>query len=529
MKKIIIYFTLLSVAVLFQACDDEAFLSDVDIRSIDANNDWQAVEDLESLVNGAYWHTSGNIWNDSQLDHGRINRVAQSDIARFLPNAGAGWEISSGAIQDYYNRVSDNPENAINKKIWISCYKAISSANEGIYFIENNERFDDPNGWYPRIIGELHFIRAFNYYLLAKTFAPAYDAANASSDIAFPLRISPTQNLEQANLEPSTVQQVYDLIEEDLRIAVDNLPNSFEAASSPPQSYADGRADKFAAAFLMSRVMFQTQQWDQALTHADMVINQSGHDLENEPIEAWNKVTEADPISNEVVWFYQFYAGDGVGLTSNWKYHRGFDVISATRDQGGVSTDRNIALSDYFLTQVEWIDPGTLEETAEALEDKRYLQLYRRYEASGADQNPEPEFSLDRPHVWVNKYHRGEENPQNTSIPLFRLQEMYLTRAIINFLGGNGASANQAAALEDVNAVRNKAGLNDLPTISEEDIHKERMKELAFEGDWLPYLQALKYDIGPGDRQGVSPIPYNDPSLVQTVPSTETNFNNAYQ
>ncbi len=260
-----------------------------------------------------------------------------------------------------------------------------------------------------------------------------------------------------------------------------------------------------------------------------MVINQSGHDLTNEPIDAWTKVTEADPISNEVVWFYQFYAGDGVGITSNWKYHRGFDVISATRDQGGVSTDRNITLSDYFLTQVEWIDPSTLEETAEALDDKRYVQLYKRYEASDAEDNPEPEFNLDRPYVWADKYYRGEENPQNTSIPIFRLQEMYLTRAIINFLGGNGASANQTAALEDVNAVRNKAGLNDLTAITEEDIHKERMKELAFEGDWLPYRQALKYDILPGNREGVSAIPFNDPSLVQTIPSNETNFNNAYQ
>lgn len=528
-NNLISYLIIFIVAFAFQACDDEEYLTDVKIRSIDANDQWKSIEDLEVLVNGAYWHSSGEVWNDSQLDHGRAARILQSDIAVHVENAGNTWEFSSAAIQDYYNRININPENSGNQKIWESCYKAISSANEAIDFIENNERFEDPNGWYPRIIGELHFVRAFNYYILAKTFAPAYNPSGSNDAEAFPLRIKPTEGLDDANLEPASVQQVYDLIITDLQTAVDNLPHSFEDASNPPASYADGRADKYAAAFLLARTHFQTGNWGDAVNYATMVIDESGHDLSNDPIDAWNKVTQEDPIGNEVVWFYQFYAGDGVGLTSNWKYHRVFDVYNASRDRGGNSPDRSIALSDEFLTTVGWIDGNTLEETDEAGNDKRYQQLYLRYEASDAPVNPDTLFNLDRPYVWVNKYYRGANNPRNTSIPLFRLPEMYLTRAIIAFLGGNGATQNTNTALADVNAIRLRAGLTDLNSITEEDIHNERLKELAFEGDRLPYLQALQKDIGPGDRENVVSLPWNSPKLVQVIPANETRYNNTYQ
>ncbi len=527
--NIIITLLILFIAIPFQACDDEEYLTDVKIRSIDANDQWKSIEDLEVLVNGAYWHTSGEVWNDSQLDHGRAARILQSDIAAYVQNAGNTWEFSSSVVQDYYNRININPENSANQKIWEGCYKSIASANEALDFIENNPRFDDPNNWYPRIIGELHFIRAFNYFLMAKIFAPPYDPSGANDAEAFPLRTSPTEGLDDANMAPATVQQVYDLIISDLETAVENLPDDFESASNPPESYADGRGDKYAAAFLLARVYFQTGQWGEAVNYATMVIDESGHDLTGEPIDAWTKVTKEDPIGNEVVWFYQFYAGDGVGLTSNWKYHRVFDVYNASRDLGGNSTDRSIALSDAYLARVGWINSSTLEETADAQNDKRYQQLYKRYEATDSPTNPDTLFNLDRPYVWVNKYYRGENSPRNTSIPLFRLPEMYLTRAIIYFLGGNGASQNTSAALADVNAVRQRAGLGDLSSITEDDIHNERVKELAFEGDWLPYLQALQKDIGPGDRENDETLPWNSPKLVQVTPVNETRYNNAYQ
>jgi hypothetical protein len=98
------------------------------------------------------------------------------------------------------------------------------------------------------------------------------------------------------------------------------------------------------------------------------------------------------------------------------------------------------------------------------------------------------------------------------------------------FRGGNGASQDLGQALSDVNAVRQRAGLDALSSseLTEEAIHAERMKEMAFEGDRLPYLQALREDIPNGDR-GSGSLAWNDPSLVFTIPSSEADFNNAIQ
>jgi hypothetical protein len=48
---------------------------------------------------------------------------------------------------------------------------------------------------------------------------------------------------------------------------------------------------------------------------------------------------------------------------------------------------------------------------------------------------------------------------------------------------------------------------------------------MGFEGRRLFYLQALQLPVPPGDRPGVSPIPYNDPSLVRDLPRAELTRN----
>ncbi|MEX2594872.1 MAG: RagB/SusD family nutrient uptake outer membrane protein [Anditalea sp.] len=78
------------------------------------------------------------------------------------------------------------------------------------------------------------------------------------------------------------------------------------------------------------------------------------------------------------------------------------------------------------------------------------------------------------------------------------LFEMYLTRAIILFIQGD-----VAGAIHDVNVIRERAGLEPLSTVTEQDIHNERIKEMSQKETGL-IVRALKLPILPGDR---------DPSL----------------
>ena len=73
---------------------------------------------------------------------------------------------------------------------------------------------------------------------------------------------------------------------------------------------------------------------------------------------------------------------------------------------------------------------------------------------------------------------------------LLRLGDVYLICAEANLLTGNSAKA-----LEYTNAIRERAGVEALASVSFDDIWKERRLELAGEGDrWYDYVRLAYYD-----------------------------------
>lgn len=89
---------------------------------------------------------------------------------------------------------------------------------------------------YNSIYGEIHFLRAFYYFALAKRYGgvPIIDKVQ-----------SPTADAEELNVYRATESDTYKFIHDDLQIAMDNMPDRTER----------GRANKFVAAALMSRAM----------------------------------------------------------------------------------------------------------------------------------------------------------------------------------------------------------------------------------------------------------------------------------
>lgn len=73
-------------------------------------------------------------------------------------------------------------------------------------------------------------------------------------------------------------------------MAYDLLPEQY-IAGKMHVSYSAGRANKFAAAAMLSRAYFYMGNYTEASTYADFVISQNGgvYDLTEDPIEAFNK------------------------------------------------------------------------------------------------------------------------------------------------------------------------------------------------------------------------------------------------
>jgi tetratricopeptide (TPR) repeat protein len=101
------------------------------------------------------------------------------------------------------------------------------------------------------------------------------------------------------------------------------------------------------------------------------------------------------------------------------------------------------------------------------------------------------------------------------NVRVVRLAEMYLIRAEGNLRLG---TATGDTPKNDVNAIRNRAGLDDLEAVTIANVLAERRHELAFEGGFFLHdAKRLALNVGA--------LPYSSPRLVFPIPLREINAN----
>lgn len=518
-----------SVALVTTGCDTQDVLDD-QRQSSDAGpgqGKWQKPADLDDVLSTGYWYMTGaGFGGESMIGRGYQMRSVPADVTVPYQDAGGGNQLDPADAPQVYGRQSNNPAFGFTEDIWTTCYSIIGNANEVIDFVENEFRegsqpFPDPDNQMSRIYGEALVMRALGNWNLATIFAPPY-SQNTLQAQSVVIREAPVKSAEGSNKAPGTVEELYNLIESDLKAAIEELP---ETPANAPDYYNYSRFTKSAAEFLLARVSLHMQKWGQAQQYATEVIDDSKFDLSEDPIEAFNQNTFTRP--NEVIWYFAYVEGNGVNQNP-WKDLKTLDAWTFRADS---PTQRFVAASYSFAQNTGWWDSNN-NETTMAANDLRYEQLFEPCTA-GNECNG---FTFSRPTLWNDKFFR---QGTGTNVPMFRLPEMYLTRALASFTGDNGASQNQSQALSDVNAVRQRAGLSSLSSLSGvQDIHRERMREMAFEGDRLWYLQANRVDIPNGDtragtgsfvidggRQPGGSVAWDSDAFVWPIPEVERETN----
>jgi len=517
---------LFSLAMLgsLTACREEVF-EDARQQTNIATDRWGSTNDLERLIAGAYYGISS--YEGFRGIHGlqMVHEALMSDIG-LLHTAG----VTDDWQNDVYNRRNNRNDISLYSNMWRGAYQGASLCNEVIGWVEKNGPFKDQYGpiWTDRIVGDAHFLRAFIYFTLVRMHAPAYGANNSAPSIVMP--INPSRD-PFGNPGRVTVQQAYDQIVKDLERSVQLLPETFNAQRDPVE-YQD-RATRDAARFLLMRVYFQMKNFAKAREQADALIASNRYPVTEDPIEAWNK-TGLGAKGREVVWQYVQYST----AQQQWKSSPVGSFLGFTaRGNNNINTGRTISASNAFLNAVGW-QPTSFTITAVPAArppqtlgnansfviqhpDKRLTQLWRAI-PGGFD--PRTEFtSYTDTFVWSNKWNRTTTGNNNLfSYPFMRIAEAYLTRAIIRFQENNAAGA-----AEDLNVVRRRAGLAPIAAaaLTANDIHTERMRELAFEDDRLYYLQALGLPIPAGDRQGEQPLDWKSDRFAMPLPAIETDLN----
>lgn len=482
---------------------------------------WLNMSELERGVVTPYNYAFTNSWSNFFGDD-RLVFECMSDAVYLLPNTSADIPF-----EEMYYRTTEVEMSKANGS-FSNGYKCITHANAVLDFLAENEYRPYPNPTandlenIDRIQGEMRFMRAYAYFYMARRHCPVPGAPNFSSEEILPLRLNTPTSAEEANkANYVTTEAIYDQIIEDFQAAKTMLPETYMDGLHHP-SYRQGRATRYAAAGMLARVYFQLGNFASAKTELDYVIN-GPFQLTEDPIEAFNKDYAEDGL--EVIWATnnhdpEIIRANKVPTSMNWSDYRAVNGGRGAFHKR--CTWNQFPMSHAILQQIGWMDED-LEETEEALQDKRYQQLFWRIEGNPGTNSADPTmYEMQYPHikdpmVWGDKYYRATDG-QRSNIPIIRLAEMHLTRAIIRFREGNVAGAT-----EDVNVVRIRAGLAPLETVTEEDIHNERIKELAFEGDRLHYIQALGLPVNPGDRE-VPSIEFPYDGLYWKLPQSELDF-----
>jgi len=486
---------------------------------------WLNVDQLEMAAVTPYHLTFGSSWG-SYWQNYYLFVDCMADYSFLLPNTSADIPYT-----EMYYRTTDVRTGKTNG-IFNHAYQAIGSCNAALDFYAENDNLPFPNSTenelinLERIRGELHFMKAFAYFMIVRLYGPLPGSSEFETLEVLPLRSKFPSNIEEANkVEFGTSKQIYDLVLENLNQAKTLLPEQF-INGVHHKSYQYGRANRMAASFLLMEVYMQLGDLQKAESEANYIINSGYYSMDQDPIEAFNR---DDPSKgNEVIWYALYY--DQI-KNANAKVFTSMNKTHYTSLNGGRGDSWNrcpwnqFCMSHWASKYVGWMDEN-LDITDEALRDKRYLQLYYRLEGNNGDPQADPTVyetqyaHIKQPYIWGDKYFRGPDG-RYTNVPVMRLAEVYLTRSIARLKSGN-----TSGALHDINVVRERAGLDPLTTITEELILKERIKELAFEGDVLMYEIAMKMPIGPGDRENVAPIEAPYEGFYWKIPQLELDMQN---
>lgn len=374
------------------------------------------------------------------------------------------WEGTFNQPREMFNK-SIFVNNSFVEGTWAAAYRAINVSNNVLSALDIVNEEDRA-----RVEGEALFIRGSMYFELIKLYALPYSAGNTESNLGVPLILEPTRAIvETSFVSRNTVGEVYQQILTDLRRAESILPpvNGFLARS-------------YVASAQLSRVYLQMERYAEARDTANKAIEVATTNGKSLIGSGYMNAFNNDADTNEDLFTIQVNpqdAGNDMFL---------FYSLPEFGARGG-----DVAILEAHLTQYE-------------TGDERLTQFFT---AAG-------------------ELRTAKWRDQFKNVKVFRLSEMYLTRAEANFREGTAVGSTP---IGDLNRIRRRVKLPEfiplstptLPTLA--DILKERKLELAHEGQAIHDIKRTKGSVL--DNISATVYVFDDPKLVFPIPQREIDAN----
>jgi len=451
-------FLMLAVVIMITSCKKN-YLTRPPLTGITTSNFYKSTSDMRLATAALYAQPWFN-WNNfpllgiGDIMSGNMLQPYNADLAQF-----ASFSITSN--------------NSYVTQAWQGFFDIVAHCDINIKAINTQLPDSVPAKNKNAALGELKFLRATAYFHLVQLWG------------AVPI-IEDNDKLTANPLVPrNNVTDVYKFIINDLRFAVASLPTSDQPGRVTTWS-AQGMLAKVyltRAGLGQSGTRNQTDL-DSAAYFAGKVCNTSGLTL----LPSYYNLFKTQYNDNqESLFAFQWAPGVGYGNGNDIEaqFAPSGNLVSGDGGWGGaigptvdlanlyIPADSIRRKATYMLTGDHYpeLDAAHGGYTATGCNVKKHI-------VGTAADNSSPTMDL-----WSSIEH-------NT---VLRLADVYLVYA--EALLGNNASTSNAQALQYFNAVRTRAGVPTVTSLTDSIIFRERRIELAFEGQyWFDLVRRSYYD-----------------------------------
>jgi hypothetical protein len=471
-------FTIISIttALVLGSCSDD-FLNIPPEDSLSKPIFFQTQEDFEQAINAAYaplrdlhevqgegaWAMGEMRSDNSHYRHNSNFRAVQDgeNVANFLPNDANGI-----------------PENK-----YITNYLIIARVNQVLELIDAAD-FDASAK--ENLKGQALFLRGLSYFDLVQYFG------------AVPLHLIPVTSREEAALELSAPEEIYQQVIADVSEAISLLPVK--------SAQGVGRASQGSAQMLLANVYVVRENWTAAESVLSDLITSGEYDLEPTYAEVFDVNNENN---SESIFEVQFLEGTE-GFASSFMYE--WIPMPLTAEQ--VAQISDVPNSQAAGAEGFNIPTPDIIESFEA-GDERFTVSVDSIDVDGTYL------------PYINKFWSPHSLPGLTGVnwPVYRYAEALLFYAEV--LNENGQTGQ---AEQYLNEVRDRAGLGPINGLGQAAMRAailaERRVELAFENKrWLDLVRTGNVQnvmVPYGQRVKDNPADYYYPAGIAPPPAAFT-------
>ncbi|MCS3529329.1 RagB/SusD family nutrient uptake outer membrane protein [Chryseobacterium sp. JUb7] len=397
------------------------FLEHEPVETISVNTQLSTKKGVLEALNGAYYSLRSTYFSEVGYTYGDL----LSGNLKFSPRTNGNISVATN-IQNIYQFDDEASESDLNY-YYNDNYSIINNLNLILQYVDNLT--DASESEIKEIKAEALALRAFVHFQLYKHYAQNYTYTSDASHLGIVYNTAP---LKVGVDYPSrkTVAETFTLLEDDITQSLNFIQPNHAIPVGENKNFINPTAAKSIAA----EIALYKNDWQKAYDYSNEIISGSGFSLtiQNELISNW--------ATAETIW--------EIGENAN------ASPLQSLYNVGSGSSYANYVASDDIYNLY----------TSDDL--RKNLFEVKSLKTTGSTTN--------LPYNFTIKY------KETTSNLVYRLSLIYFIRAEAALHLGNTTQA-----LNDINTIRNRAGLSSLSSVSIDVLLEEKRKEFVFENQYF--------------------------------------------